>query len=319
MRLNEKLGIDIIGEGNPEIKYPGDPFWSGVSLAMMSYGYEVRLTPLQTLTFYNAIANNGKMVKPMFVKELRYHGKVVKRFEPEVLKSSVCSRSTLNKVQKILKGVVKYGTAKNLSNDQIDIAGKTGTNQIYNKEYGYKSASGVSYQASFVGYFPADDPQYSCIVVVNSPSKNVYYGNQVAGPVFLEIARKVYATSTDLHPQLQAGKNEPPELPYSKDGNRDALNEVLHSLKLPVENKKIDAQWVNTEKTQEAISLEERDLIEGLTPNVVGMGAKDAIYLLENAGLQVKIIGYGSVKSQSIPPGIRVRPGESIILEMSFS
>ena len=317
MRLNEKLGIDILGEGIPEIKYPGDKFWSGVSLAMMSYGYEVRMTPLQTLTFYNAIANDGRMVKPVFVKELRYHGKTVKQFETETLKSSVCSRATLRKVRKILEGVVEYGTAKNLKNDQIKIAGKTGTNQIYNKEYGYKSESEVSYQASFAGYFPADDPRYSCIVVVNSPSKYVYYGNQVAGPVFLEIAKKVYATSTDMHPALQADRNNLPDLPYSKDGSRQELKNVLQSLNLPFENNKTDANWVNTEKTENAISFAEREIIDGLVPDVVGMGLKDAIFLLENAGLKVRFSGYGSVRGQSIHPGLKVRKGEQIILEMS--
>jgi cell division protein FtsI (penicillin-binding protein 3) len=310
--------VDIIGEGSPEIKYPGDEYWSGISLAMMSHGYEIRLTPLQTLAFYNAIANDGKMVKPIFVKELRYHGRTVKRFSTEVLKSSICSRSTLKKVQQILKGVVESGTATNLKNDQISIAGKTGTNQIYNTEYGYKSASEVSYQASFVGYFPADDPLYSCIVVVNSPSKNVYYGNQVAGPVFLEIAKKVYATSIEMHPALQAGRNAPPEVPFTKDGSKDELNAVLKELDHTVENRNIGASWVNTTKLEHSISLEQRELIENLVPNVVGMGLKDALYLLENAGFQVEVNGYGSVKSQSISPGMAVRKGGKISLEMSF-
>ncbi|MBN2481740.1 MAG: transpeptidase family protein [Bacteroidales bacterium] len=318
MRLNEKLDIDIIGEGSPEIKYPDDPFWSGISLAMISHGYEVRLTPLQTLAFYNAIANNGKMVKPMFVSELRYHGKVVKRFDTQVLKSSVCSRSTLKQVQQILKGVVESGTAKNLRDDKIIIAGKTGTNQIYNKEYGYKSESEVSYQASFVGYFPADDPMYSCIVVVNSPSRNVYYGNQVAGPVFLEIARKVYATSIEMHPALKAGSNRLAEIPYSKDGNREELTKVLQQLGLPLEHKNTSTLWINTEKKENVVSFVEREIIDNLTPDVVGMGAKDAVYLLENAGYRVAIKGYGSVKSQSVPPGARIRKGMQIILEMSF-
>ncbi len=318
MRLNEKLNIDILGEGQPEIKYPDDRYWSGISLAMMSHGYEVRLTPLQTLAFYNAIANDGRMVKPMFVKELRYHGKVVKRFETEVLESSVCSRSTLRKVRRMLEGVVENGTAKNLKNDQIAIAGKTGTNQIYNKEYGYKSDSEVSYQASFVGYFPADKPLYSCIVVVNSPSRDVYYGNMVAGPVFLEIARKVYATTTNMHLAVREQKQGVADFPYSKDGNRDALRKVLSELDVPVANKNVHADWVNTEKKEDAIALEERQLIEGLVPNVVSMGARDAIYLCEKAGLRVKMRGYGSVRSQSIPPGNRARKGDQIILDMSF-
>jgi cell division protein FtsI (penicillin-binding protein 3) len=318
MRLNETLGIDIKGEGKPEIRYPGDKFWSGISLPMMAHGYEVRITPLQTLTFYNAIANNGKMVKPRFVKEIRYHGKLVRKFNTEILQSSVCSRSTLHKVRKILEGVVESGTAKNLNNPMIRIAGKTGTNQIYNKKYGYKSASEVSYQASFVGYFPADDPQYSCIVVVNSPSRNVYYGNMVAGPVFLEIARKVYATSIDMHPFVTRNKDIPLDLPYSKTGNRDELRKVLKELDVPLENSHIRADWVSTEKKEEAVAFAKRSVIDGLVPNVVSMGAKDAIFLMENAGLRVRLLGRGSVRQQSIPAGTRVRNGDLITLEMSF-
>ncbi|MBN2813818.1 MAG: transpeptidase family protein [Bacteroidales bacterium] len=317
MRLNDKLGIDIKGEGKPEIRYPGDKLWSGISLAMISHGYEIRITPLHTLTFYNAIANNGKMVKPRFVKEIRYHGKLVKRFDAEVLQSSVCSRATLNKVKRMLEGVVESGTAKNLRDPQIKIAGKTGTNQIYNKKYGYKSNSEVSYQASFVGYFPAENPQYSCIVVVNSPSKNVYYGNMVAGPVFLEIARKVYATSTEMHPFVQRDKELPADLPYSKTGNRSELKTVLKELDVPVTGENIKAEWVSTEKKHEAVAFSKRSVIKGLVPNVVSMGARDAIYLLENAGLRVRLLGRGSVRRQSIAPGTAVRKGELITLEMS--
>jgi cell division protein FtsI (penicillin-binding protein 3) len=316
MRLNDKLGIEIKGEGKPEIRYPGDKLWSGISLAMISHGYEIRITPLQTLTFYNAIANNGKMVKPRFVKEIRYHGKLIKRFDTEVLQSSVCSRSTLNKVKRILEGVVESGTAKNLKNSQIKIAGKTGTNQIYNKKYGYKTSSEVSYQASFAGYFPADDPKYSCIVVVNSPSKNVYYGNMVAGPVFLEIAKKVYATSINMH-QMVARNRDSLDLPYTKTGNRDALRHVIKELDLPAKNAHIKSDWVSTEKKEDAIAFTRRSVINGLVPNVVSMGAKDALYLLENAGLRVRLLGRGSVRHQSISPGTRVRKGEQIVLEMS--
>jgi len=318
MRLNEKLGIDIKGEGKPEIRYPGEKYWSGISLAMMAHGYEVRITPLQTLTFYNAIANNGKMVKPRFVREIRYHGKLVRRMDTEVLQSSVCSRSTLRKVRKILEGVVESGTAKNLNDPLIQIAGKTGTNQIYNKKFGYRSNSEVSYQASFVGYFPAGNPQYSCIVVVNSPSRYVYYGNAVAGPVFLEIARKVYATSVDLHDAVARQKDTIHDLPYSKTGNRDELRQVLRKLDIPVENANIRSKWVNTEKTDKAIEFTNRSIVDGLVPNVVSMGAKDAVYLLENRGLRVRLMGRGSVRRQSLPPGTKVRKGDQIILEMSF-
>ena len=319
MRLNENLGIEIKGEGKPIIRYPGDKMWSGISLALMAHGYEVRMTPLQTLTFYNAIANNGKMVKPLFVKEIRYHGKVVNQYTTEVLQSSVCSRSTLKKVRFLLEGVVEKGTAKNLKNAQIKIAGKTGTNQIYNKKYGYKSSSEVSYQASFVGYFPADNPKYSCIVVVNSPSKLVYYGNLVAGPVFLEIAKKVYATAVKMHRPVKKAKDVLVDLPYSKSGNRDEMKTALREFEIPIENKRIHSTWVNTTKDEETVKFTQRSIIQNLVPNVVSMGAKDAVYLLENSGLRVVLVGRGSVKNQSILPGTQVRKGERILLEMSYT
>jgi cell division protein FtsI (penicillin-binding protein 3) len=155
-------------------------------------------------------------------------------------------------------------------------------------------------------------------VVVNSPSRNVYFGNVVAGPVFLEIARKVYATSTGMHPVVAENEEIPADLPFSKTGNRDEIKHVLRQLDVPIENKRIDSEWVTTEKRNDAIALNGRKIVSGLVPNVVSMGAKDAIYLLENAGLRVRIIGRGSVRSQSIGPGSPVRKGDQIILEMSF-
>jgi cell division protein FtsI (penicillin-binding protein 3) len=301
------------------IRYPGEKMWSGISLAQMAYGYEVRLTPLQTLAFYNAIANDGRMVKPVFVRELLYHGKTLKNFGTEVLQPSVCSKGTLKKVRYLLEGVVERGTAKNLKNPQIKIAGKTGTNQIYNRKYGYKTGSEVSYQASFVGYFPADKPRYSCIVIVNSPSKQVYYGNQVAGPVFLEIAKKVYATSVEMHDPVRKEKGVVVDLPGLKNGNRDESRTALNELDIPIENKRIQSEWVNTTRDEQAIKFSERKTVDNLVPDVVSLGAKDAVYLLENAGLRVAILGKGSVRRQSISPGTRVRKGDRIVLEMTYA
>ena len=184
MHLNEPLGIEIRGEGEPLIRYPGDEYWSGISLPMMSHGYEIRMTPLQILNLFNAVANDGRMVKPRMVESIRYYGKTVKEFNTEIIDPSICSRQTLEKMKSMLEGVVENGTATNLSNENFKIAGKTGTAQIANEKYGYKIDSKISYQASFAGYFPAENPKYSCIVVVNSPSSDVYYGNLVAGPVF---------------------------------------------------------------------------------------------------------------------------------------
>ncbi|MDC1204202.1 penicillin-binding protein 2, partial [Salibacteraceae bacterium] len=170
MNLHQKLGIEIYGEGEPRIKSANDPTWSGISLPWISHGYEVSLTPLQILTFYNAVANDGKMVKPRFVKEIRKIGVPIKTFGPEVINPAICSKATIEKAKAMLEGVVQQGTATNLKNANFKIAGKTGTAQIYNAKTGYKTDKQVSYQASFVGYFPANNPMYSCIVVVNAPS-----------------------------------------------------------------------------------------------------------------------------------------------------
>jgi cell division protein FtsI (penicillin-binding protein 3) len=322
MNLNNRLGVDIKGEGKPEIKYPGDKLWSGVSLPQMSIGYEVRLTPLQTLTLYNAIANNGKMVKPKFVKGLMYHGDWVKSFDSEVLKQSICSRSTLRKVKVMLEGVVERGTARNLKNDNYKIAGKTGTAQIANKESGYKDKSRISYQASFAGYFPADNPKYSCIVVVNAPSRNVYYGNLVAGPVFKEIADKVYATNFEMHEGLNLASNETTEeikIPYTKNSYKDELKFALTDLGIEVNDEEVSSDWVLTTKLDSCVKLTNRSISKNLMPNVKGMGAKDAVYILENMNLSVELRGRGTILKQSIAPGSRISKGELVVLEMSFN
>ncbi|MCX6253196.1 MAG: penicillin-binding protein 2 [Bacteroidia bacterium] len=194
MKLNQKLDLQIKGEGEPLIRYPGDKLWSGLSLPMMSHGYEVQMTPLQILNFYNAVANGGRMMRPRFVTEILRNGTVIKSYEPDVIINSIASRSTIKKAKKMMEGVVEHGTATNLKNANYKIAGKTGTAQIAKDKYGYRQGARVSYQASFVGYFPAENPLYSCIVVVNAPSNGVYYGNLVAGSVFREISDKVYAT-----------------------------------------------------------------------------------------------------------------------------
>ncbi len=311
MGLNDKLGIDIKGEGIPLIRYPGDKYWSGISLPMMSHGYEVQLTPLQLLTFYNAVANGGRMMKPRIVREIQYHGETIKKMNPEVLNPAICSRRTIEQVKTLLEGVVENGTAKNLKNDTYKIAGKTGTAQIANEKYGYKHGGKVSYQASFVGYFPAENPVYSCIVVVNAPSNSVYYGNLVAGPVFKEIADKVYATKFF---------NAPPEpdysLPIVKRGYRDDTEYLLAELGVKYEQGGKD-KWIESFSHHDTLQLKELEIIENLVPDVTGMGLKDALFILENSGLKVTVKGRGKVVSQSIRPGVRIVPGSTINIELS--
>jgi cell division protein FtsI (penicillin-binding protein 3) len=319
MNLNDPLNLEIKGEGEPKIKYPGDKYWSGITLPMMSIGYEVRLTPLQVLTFYNAVANDGKMVKPRFVKEIREHGETIKKFKKEIINPAICSKPTVKKAQELLKGVVENGTAKNLKDANFDIAGKTGTAQIANKKYGYTKKSKISYQASFVGYFPADNPKYSCIVVVNSPSDQVYYGNVVAGPVFKEIADKVYATSFSMHDGLKLAENQNKiKIPYTKHSNRTELKNVLNRLNIEAKEMNVDSDWVVTRKKDSLIDLANRYIEPGIMPNVTGMGVKDAVYILEKMGLNVKIKGRGSIQEQSIQAGTPVDEGDMVILKMTF-
>lgn len=318
MNLNQPLGIPIKGEVDPYIKYPGDRLWSGISLQMMSIGYEVRLTPLQMLTFYNAIANNGRMVKPKFIHSIRKHGNTEKVFRTEVINPSICSGRTLNKVREALEGVVENGTAKNLRNENFKIAGKTGTAQIARGATGYRNERGVSHQASFVGYFPADNPKFSCIVVVNSPSRSVYYGNIVAGPIFKEIADKVYATNPEWFPEVSR-KAQLVELPESKSGFKPQLKTVFSSLKIPTIDEAPKSLWANTLRNHETVELRNRTVIANLVPDVTGMCLRDALYLLENSGLRVTVKGRGTVRSQSIAPGGRARNGERIVIEMSMN
>jgi cell division protein FtsI (penicillin-binding protein 3) len=313
--INKPLDLEIYGEGLPRIKTPKDKDWYGTTLPWMSIGYECRLTPLQILTFYNAIANDGKMVKPLFVKEIRKHGRLVKKMSVQVISESICSKQTIKKAKKMLEGVVENGTASNLKNATYKIAGKTGTAQIANEKYGYKYESKVSYQASFCGYFPADNPKYSCIVVVNAPSNNVYYGNLVAGPIFKEIADKVYATNLKIHPPLTEEK-QLALVPISKNGNKEDLQKVLEKLNVKSEGRTNEA-WVKTHAKENTVEIESINISSNVIPNVVGMSLKDAVFILENKGLLVKVIGKGTIRNQSIPAGQPIVKGNIITLELA--
>jgi cell division protein FtsI (penicillin-binding protein 3) len=317
MRLDRQLGLEIPGEAKPMIKQPGAKGWSGTSLPWMSIGYEVQLTPLQILTFYNAVANNGRMVKPYFVKEIRHNGQLVKAFPPKVLKDSICTRITAGKARQLLESVVENGTAANLRNPDYRIAGKTGTAQVARGKGGYRDSSRVTYQASFVGYFPADNPKYSCIVVVNAPSNDVYYAAQVAGPIFKEIADKVYSSRLDIHRELELNASDSLHLPpYAFAGSLTDLRKVFTGLGYKPLVLNENAQWVSPSARKKSLALNERKVVEGIIPNVVGMGARDALYMLEDAGLHVRISGRGPVRKQSLPAGTRIIKGMEITLQL---
>lgn len=317
MRLNKPLGIQLKGEGEPLIRYPGDKLWSGLTLPMMSHGYEVELTPLQILTFYNAVANDGKMMRPLFVNEVLRNGRVIKSYEPEVIINSIASRSTIRKAKKMMEGVVERGTATNLRNTDYKIAGKTGTAQIARDKYGYRKGAKISYSASFVGYFPAEAPLYSCIVVVNSPSNGVYFGNVVAGTVFKEISDKVYATRffRDHRPDEKIVKK--PSAPDAGNGYRADINEVLKNIDVRYQ-RTADDDWVATHESGDTVRLSGVKIQPGLVPDVRGMSLRDAIYLLENSGMRVKFNGKGKVLRQSPEHGARYSDGTVVTLDMNM-
>lgn len=274
--LNKKQGLQIKGEGQPVIPQPGAKNWYGTTLPWMAFGYGVSMTPLQTLSLYNAVANNGKMLKPIFVSEIKEWNKTIKKYDPEVINPKICSDETLLKVKKVLENVVKNGTGKGLYSADFSMAGKTGTAQVkYNTPDMY-------YASSFVGYFPADQPKYSCIVVVHNPDKTKgYYGADVAGPVFKRIAQKIF---TDV-PSTNKFKN---------------IN-----LKSP----KQEVLYREFEKKSQGNT--------NVVPNVKGMAGMDAVSLLENLGLKVVFTGVGKVKKQSILPGETFKKNQIITIELS--
>jgi cell division protein FtsI (penicillin-binding protein 3) len=302
--LADSLGLDILGEQKPTLYYPGHSNWSGISVPWMAVGYEVQQTPIQTLAFYNAVANNGKLVKPQFVKEITRGGQVIRKYEPIVLREKICSQNTLTILQGCLEGVVKRGTGKALQSALFTIAGKTGTARILNDNAEYGEKGERKYQASFVGYFPAEDPIYSCIVVIAAPSQDIY-GAKVSGTVFSAIANKVYATQLKYHEAINEKKKRLKEVPIMQDGYRNDLEKILHTMQIPY-TMNDSKEWLNTFKRENSVELEGRFIGKTTVPNVRGMNAKDAIYLIEKTGMRTRIDGAGKVVSQSVAAGTKV-------------
>ncbi len=279
-KLDQKVGISIIGEGNPSMPKPGGDKWSKNALPSMAYGYGLTLTPLQTLTYYNTIANNGTMVRPKFIKEVRTWNKAIETYDTQVINESICSSETIKKLQAVLKNTVRRGTGERLYSENFSMAGKTGTAQT---EYWMKDwPENPRYVSSFAGYFPAENPKYSCIVIIHKPSiKKGYYGADVSGPVFKRIAQKIY---TDV-PVLDTV---------------NTLNSESQEVADDFENYYTMAQ--ETYKTM---------------PNVVGMAGMDAVSLLENMGLSVVMVGNGKVTNQSLNTGSAFKKGQQITLKLS--
>lgn len=314
--MNADLRLEIPGAGRAKIRRPDDSlrYWSKTTLPWMSFGYETQVPPINTLTFFNAIANDGKMVRPMFTKEIMHNGEPTQSFSTEVIKSSICSDKTLALIKGMLLGVVEEGTGKAVHSDVVRIAGKTGTAQIATG--GVYRTSG--HQVSFCGYFPADEPKYSCIVVIRRPRIGYPSGGTMSGGVVKSIAEKIYASHMsfdirDMEPDSLAVK-----LPAVKGGQLKAVENVLNELDVKTNTDSLETKWVRTasEEEENRIKLKDITLRSGLVPSVVGMGAKDAVYLLEKVGLQVSLSGLGRVTSQSIQPGQRISKGQTVLITL---
>ena len=312
-KINEPLNLDIKGEGKPYIKSTDSRLWSKVSLPWMSIGYELTVTPITLLTYYNAIANNGRMVKPQFVREIRRGNEVVRTFDTIVINEQIASERTIQTLQELLRGVVENGTAKSLKKCAFPVAGKTGTAQIsqhgaYNKR---------NYTASFVGYFPADDPKYTCIVVVSNPMGGRYYGASVSAPVFKEIADKVYATKLGIQDETSSYPANCDKYTKASMAYYDDVNEYCTMAGVRMVDSELNSEWVKVSPSENGgVSIMSVDIDNELVPDLKGMNVMDAVYLIESMGWKAEFSGRGLVESQSVKAGTALEKGQTIVLKL---
>lgn len=307
--LDRKTGIDIRGEAEPFISSPNYTGWSRLSVPWISVGYEVKVAPLQTLAFYNAIANGGTMMQPHLVTSIEQFGEKRLEFKPQVLRSKIASKRTIDQLVATLIGAVDSGTARSIRSDNYLIAGKTGTAQVADENRGYQKI----YQSSFAGFFPANKPLYSCVVVVKAPGKGIYYGGSVAAPVFREIADKIYASNPTLFAFADADSSEGHAQARAVGFGNDLRVLAEH---LEPGTKDVAGDWLTLTLKDSATLFETHALPLNAVPNVMGMGLRDALPLLENAGLKVQLHGLGKVKHQSLRPGDAFTRGETIVIKL---
>jgi cell division protein FtsI (penicillin-binding protein 3) len=318
MKMHLPMGIDILGEQPSIIPRPGTSGWyKASSLETISYGYGVSITPLQLLAYYNAVANNGKLMRPLFVREFQVSGQTVKKFEPVVLHHRICSKKTAETLKDLMIGVVEKGTATNLKQTACKIAGKTATARIWDNEN--KQYSERHYNASFVGYFPAENPRYSCIVVVNKPSMGLYYGGNVSAPVFRDIAEIVYATEQEIHDPAEKQKFSGIDF-FPKIGktNRNTIRSFLNLMPKEISSVMYpDSPWITltNDSIPEFVAVEFADSI---MPDVTGMSLRDASVLLESMGCTVRATGKGKVIKQSVASGLKIKSGQIVYLTLNI-
>jgi cell division protein FtsI (penicillin-binding protein 3) len=319
MKLNERMDIEIPGAAAPYIRHPKDKSkknpWSPTTLPWMSVGYETQIPPIYTLAFYNSIANNGKLIRPFFVKSISKNGLIIKEFKTEVLNPAICKPTTLKDIRLMLLGVLEddLGTAKNVRSEYVRIAGKSGTAQISQGKEGYKVGK-TKHQVAFCGYFPYENPLYTCVVVMREPGIGYPSGGHMSGSVFKNIAERVMALRSNRKPLAYEKDTitHYPIKPFTKVGYYEALGTVMADLKLPLGTK--SSEWVKTTSDDNKTEVQSVAVASNVVPDLTGMGAKDAVYLLERLGLSVQVQGRGKVISQSIKPGFFAKKGSLVLL-----
>jgi cell division protein FtsI (penicillin-binding protein 3) len=316
MRMDTVTGIDLVGEGHPTIFKPGHRMWGPTTLPWMAFGYNLQVSPLQTLALYNAVANQGRMMRPYLVSSINEEGLLLKTIDPVVVNEKICSDQTLKMLQSCLEGVCIEGTAKELfKNNLFPVAGKTGTALVANGNKGYADKI---YQSSFAGYFPADNPQYTCVVVIkNKPHALVFYGAAVAGPVFKEISERLYSTYVKGN---KSGLVVPAKLDSSLvqySGYRKDITRVMQDLKMHMSDSSNHAAWTNVYGDQRSLIATSKTISDNTMPELKGLGLKDAVYICENMGLKLNVKGKGKVGMQSIIAGQTIVKGQLVELELN--
>ena len=317
--FHKDMQLEIPGYGVPRIHHPKDKdfYWSKSSLPWMSFGYVPQIPPIYTLAFFNVIANDGKLMKPLFVREIQEQGKTIEKRKPQVINKHICSPSTLSAIQQMLDDVVNTpdGTGKPARSDKVRIAGKTGTAQLSQGSAGYKSG-GLSHQVSFCGYFPSDNPKYSCIVVIRKPRNGAASGGFMCGTVFKEIAEEVYAKNIIYTAKSFPADTIRPTTPPVKNGWWDNSSYTLDKLNVPYQQENKGSQWITAKLDSNQLIITNQPISTQQVPDVKGMGARDAVFALESTGLRVNLSGRGTVFAQSIPAGVNAVKGQTIIIQL---
>jgi cell division protein FtsI (penicillin-binding protein 3) len=317
LRLDSTSGIDLMGEGRPQITKPGSKVWAATTLPWMGFGYAVAIAPIQTLTLYNSIANNGLMMRPYLVNAIKEEGKIIKSIGPKAYSWSMASPNTIKALHTALEGVCINGTAKKLfANSLYKVAGKTGTALVANGTKGYAESI---FQSSFIGYFPADNPQYTiAVIIINHPHAANHFGASVAGPVWKEIADRLYSTYIQNKMEIAPSFNVKDSQLFNYSLSKISLQKITKTLGIPYKDSSFsNSEWVQLNGKGSNMIGRQQSISDSTMPDISGLKLQDALWLCEKRGLLVNCIGKGKVVKQSIAQGAYITKGQQIQIELN--